>query len=102
MQSIAQEIAFYSKAVSRKYGRYPLRFETWVMGLPVPWWTPLAGHEDDEIPPFPDTSEKMMRIRPLNREDDRRRFKFYRQENFTKSLHQRVNDKRKVVVDGGS
>lgn len=100
MQSIGQEIAFYSKAVRRKYGRYPLIFTTYVMGLPVPYWTVLEGHEDDEIPKFPDTSEKALRRRPLNRADDRSRFKFYRVDSFTKQLHQRVNDKRKVAADG--
>lgn len=85
-----QQIAQHALGVRRKYGRYPVCSRFVVCGFQIPWAFPLAGHEDDEIIPFPDVSEKALRRRPLNRQDDRQRFRFWKQESFTKNLHQKA------------
>lgn len=88
--TVGQQIAQHSLGVRRKYGRYPLCSQVVVCGLHIPWAFPLPGHEDDQIIPFPDTSERALRRRPLNRQDDRQRFRFWKQESFTKNLHEKV------------
>lgn len=84
-----QQIAQHSLGMRRKYGRYPVPSQVTICGLWMPWAFPLPGHESDEVVPFPDVSEKALMRRPLNRHDDRARFKFWKMESFTKSFHKK-------------
>lgn len=88
--TIGQQIAQHALGARRKFGTYPVRSQVAVCGLWVPWAWPLKGHENDEVVPFPGTSEKALWRRPLNRDDDRQRFKFWKMESFTKNLHKKA------------
>lgn len=88
--TVGQQIAQHSLGVRRKYGTYPVRSQIAICGIQIPWAFPLPGHEDDDIIPLPDVSEKALRQRPLNRQDDRQRFRFWKMESFTKNNHERA------------
>ena len=85
MKTIGQAVALYSFSMRRKFGRFP-----------VPEGTlPLPGHENDEIPGLPNyaaMTETQRNNIPLNREDDRRRFRklfprAMRLDTFSRRLH---------------
>lgn len=95
--TVGSEIAFYSTAFRRKYGTYARGSLIPGVRLWAPIPIPLENHEDDELPAFPDTSEKALMWRPMNRADDRQRFKSYRVTHYAKDLHRSFNDRRKAL-----